>query len=155
MLHYLSAHLRLWPCQHHKPQSGARQASAKWAVKAWRVFCHWSTTGKRLTVSTEQCSGSGGGRGGSATWQQGAQPVPAQLSGRRLVQGCSLNVRATTDLSVQQPGTQGHKGVNAACRVVCWQSFTHHELSSQTFAEVIKLSRPSEGNTDRIVWWLN
>ncbi len=113
------------PLAQHTPQTvtlpitqkldWARQASAKWAVKAWRVFCHWSTTGKRLTVSTEQCSGSSGGKKalwlGSKDRSLCQHSCPAGVSFR-----AAPNVKATTDLSLQQPGTQGHKGVNPACR---------------------------------------
>lgn len=92
----------------------ARHACAKWAVKAWCVFCHWSTTGKRLTVSTEQCSGSSGGKKalwlGSSGHSLCQHSCPAGVSFR-----AAPNAKATTDLSLRQPGTQGHKGVNPAC----------------------------------------
>lgn len=113
------------PLAQHTPQTvtlpitqkldWARQASAKWAVKAWRVFCHWSTTGKRLTVSTEQCSGSSGGKKalwlGSKDRSLCQHSCPAGVSFRAVP-----NVKAMTNLSLRQPGTQGHKGVNPACR---------------------------------------
>ncbi len=91
------------------------QASAKCAFKAWRVFCHWSATGKRLTVSTEQCSESSGGKKalwlGSKDHGRCQHSCPAGVSFR-----AAPNAKATTNLSLQQLGTQGHKGVNPACR---------------------------------------
>lgn len=135
------------PLAQHTPQTATlpitqklawiRQASAKWAVKAWRVFCHWSTTGKRLMVSTEQCSGSRGGkkalRLGSKDGSVCQHSCPAGVSF-----SAAPNVEATTNLSLQQPGTQGHKGVNQACReeglstaLTECKSFTRHDRLSQ------------------------
>lgn len=136
----------------------ACQAGAKWAVKAWRVFCHWSTTGKRLTVSTEQCSGSGGGKKalwlGSKDHSLCQHSCPAGVSFR-----AAPDAKATTNLSLRQPGTQGHKGVNAACRgeglssaltelYTSWSVLLHVQ---KWFNWLVYLDRGS----GRIFWWIH
>lgn len=83
-------------------------------------------------VSTEQCSGSSVGikalRLGSRDRRPCQHSCPAGVSF-----SAAPNVNVTTDLSLRQPGTRGHKGVSPArAGEALSGALAHHNLSLWT-----------------------